>query len=185
MWIGTLISQKKSDDVLWFKWVYDQWVEKNPSSLRIIFHIIQAFTRQLSFWHTQLLLKNMSYDPYFLLSNYIFKIFKFWILDPSYIYSCFLSHIWEHEFCHLGCWAVKEKILKRWNFCLSKQLFEVVFSCFEGQKFNFRFFFYFIASALKSCLIRNNFFFEKLNFWPSKHEKIGYHSRFFGRKSWV
>jgi hypothetical protein len=25
---------------------------------------------------------------------------------PSSIYSCFLSHIWEHEFCHLGCWAV-------------------------------------------------------------------------------
>ena len=65
----------------------------------------------------------------------------FWVLrsshEPSSIYSCSIGHIWEHELCHLGCWAVKEKFLKRRNFCLSKQLFEVVFSCFEGQKFNF------------------------------------------------
>ena len=34
-------------------------------------------------------------------------------------------------------------------------LFEVFFSCFEGQKYNFSIFFYIIASALKSCLIKN------------------------------
>ena len=33
-------------------------------------------------------------------------------LVPSSIYSCSIGHIWEHEFCHLGCWAVKEKF---WN----------------------------------------------------------------------
>ena len=25
---------------------------------------------------------------------------------PSSIYSCSIDHILEHEFCHLGCWAV-------------------------------------------------------------------------------
>ena len=55
-------------------------------------------------------------------------------LHPSSTYSCSIGHIWEHEFCHLGCWAVKEKSLKRWNFCLSKQLFELVFSTFYCQK---------------------------------------------------
>ena len=56
---------------------------------------------------------------------------------PSSIYSCSIGHIWEHEICHLGCWAVSEKFLKWRNFCLSVQLFGVVFSCFDGQKFNF------------------------------------------------
>ena len=37
--------------------------------------------------------------------------------EPSSIYSCSIGHIWEHDFCHLGCWAVKEKFLKRRNFC--------------------------------------------------------------------
>ena len=59
---------------------------------------------------------------------------------PSSIYSCSIGHILEHEICHLGCWAGKGKFLKRRNFCLSKQLFEVVFSCFEGQNFFFKFF---------------------------------------------
>ena len=36
---------------------------------------------------------------------------------PSSIYSCSIGHILEHDFCHLGCWAVKEKFLKRRNFC--------------------------------------------------------------------
>jgi hypothetical protein len=39
--------------------------------------------------------------------------------NPSSIYSCSIGHIWEHEFCHLGCWAVKGKFLKQLNFCLS------------------------------------------------------------------
>ena len=59
------------------------------------------------------------------------KIWKEWNYPSS------IEYIWDHEFCHLGCWAVKEKFLKRRNFCSSKQLFEVVLSCFEGQKFNF------------------------------------------------
>ena len=49
---------------------------------------------------------------------------------PSSIYSCSIDHILEHEFCHLGCWAVSEKFLKRRNFCLSMLLFGVVFSTF-------------------------------------------------------
>ena len=61
-------------------------------------------------------------------------------LNPSSIYSCSIGHIWEHEFCHLGCWAVKRKFLKQPNFCLSKQLFEVVFSTFWGQKKYLKFF---------------------------------------------
>ena len=39
----------------------------------------------------------------------------------SSIYSCFLSHILEREFCYLVCWAAKGskgKFLKRRNFCL-------------------------------------------------------------------
>ena len=55
-------------------------------------------------------------------------------LYPSSIYSCSIGHIWEHEFCHLGCWAVSEKFLKRRNFCLSMQLFVVVFSTFCEQR---------------------------------------------------
>ena len=37
--------------------------------------------------------------------------------SPSSIYSCSIGHILDHDFCHLGCWAVKEKFLKRRNFC--------------------------------------------------------------------
>ena len=48
--------------------------------------------------------------------------------NPSSIYSCFIDNIWEHEFCQLGCWAVKWKFLKRRNFCLSMLLFGMLFS---------------------------------------------------------
>ena len=66
-----------------------------------------------------------------------------------YIQLLYRTHL-EHELCHLGCWAVSEKFLKRRNFCLSMLLFWVVFSCFHGHKIIF-IFFYIIASALKSC----------------------------------
>ena len=59
---------------------------------------------------------------------------------PSFIYSCSIGHIWEHEFCHLGSLGRIRKFLKRRNFCLSMLLFEVVFSTFYRQKkifFNF------------------------------------------------
>jgi hypothetical protein len=59
---------------------------------------------------------------------------------PSSIYSCSIGQILEHEFCHLGCWAVKEKFLKRRNFCLSMLLFGVFFLNFHGHKFNLNFF---------------------------------------------
>ena len=72
--------------------------------------------------------------------------------NPSSICSWSIGHIWEHEFCHLGCWVVKEKFLKRRNFCLSKQLFEVVFSCFEDQKFNFSIFFLYCSVRTKKLL---------------------------------
>ena len=54
-------------------------------------------------------------------------------ISPCSIYSCSIRHIWEHEICHLGCWA-EEKFLKQRNFCLSMLLFLVVFSTFCGQK---------------------------------------------------
>jgi len=67
-----------------------------------------------------------------LISKCIFGIF------PSSIYSYSICRILEYVFCHLGCWAVKRKFLKRPNFCLSVQLF----SCFHGQKINFLFFYF-------------------------------------------
>ena len=50
---------------------------------------------------------------------------------PSSIYSCSIDPILEHEFCHLGCWAIKRKFLKRRNFCLIK------YATFWGGFFNF------------------------------------------------
>ena len=79
--------------------------------------------------------------------------------SPSSIYSCSIGHIWEHVFCHLGCWAVKRKFLKRRNFCLSMLLFGVVFSCFHGQKFNFSIFFsHYSVRTKKLHKIKLNFF---------------------------
>ena len=49
---------------------------------------------------------------------------------PSSIYSCSIDYFLEHEICHLGCLGRNKKILKRPNFCLSMQLFWVVFSTF-------------------------------------------------------
>ena len=62
-------------------------------------------------------------------------------VNPSSIYSCSIGLIFKHEFCHLGCWAVSEKFLKRRNFCLSMQLFGVIFSCFDSQRVNLLIFF--------------------------------------------
>ena len=50
----------------------------------------------------------------------------------------------------LGSQASTEKKLAM-NYEL---LLRAVFSCFHGQKFNFLFFFYIVASELKSCLIQ-------------------------------
>ena len=63
-----------------------------------------------------------------LISKCIFGIF------PSSIYSYSICRILEYFFCHLGCWSVKRKFLKRRNFCLSMKLFEVVFSTFCWQR---------------------------------------------------
>ena len=52
---------------------------------------------------------------------------------PSSIYSCSIDRILEYVFCHLGCWAVKGKFLKRPNFYLSTLLFGV----FSWAKFLF------------------------------------------------
>ena len=71
---------------------------------------------------------------------------------PSSIYSCSIGHILEHDFCHLGCWAVKGKFLKRPNFCLSMLLFGVVFSTFCGQKNNFSIFFFFFSVRVQKLL---------------------------------
>ena len=86
---------------------------------------------------------------------------------PSSIYSCSIEHILEHELCHLGCWAVSEKFLKPRNFCLGKQLFGVVFSCFGGQKLN-------LLSVLLLCSVRTKKFRIKffLKIWKKNCEKI-------------
>ena len=74
------------------------------------------------------------------------------VSDPSSIYSCYIGHIWEHKFCHLGCWAVSEKILKRRNVCLSMLLFGVVFHVFMSKKLNFRFVFLHCSVRTKKLL---------------------------------
>ena len=84
---------------------------------------------------------------------------------PSSIYSCSIGHIWKHEFCHLGCWAVKGKFLKRPNFCLSMLLFGVVFSTFCGQKNNFSIFFFsnFLLSNFLTRTLKKIFWHKKLH----------------------
>ena len=42
---------------------------------------------------------------------------------PSSIYSCSIGHILEHEFCHLGCWALLEKISETTEFLLKYATF--------------------------------------------------------------
>ena len=88
---------------------------------------------------------------------------------PSSIYSCSIGHILEHEICHLGCWAGKGKFLKRRNFCISKQLFEVVFSTFWGQK---KIFFEFFLH----CSVRT----EKLH-----KIKLKFFKKIFGKKFYL
>ena len=74
------------------------------------------------------------------------KIHKLWVsngvfllipgsydIGPSSIYSCSKDHILEHEFCHLGSWAVSEKFLKQRNVCLSMLLFGVFFCVLMGK----------------------------------------------------
>ena len=45
----------------------------------------------------------------------------------------------QATFCNMNSaiWAVKGKFLKQRNFCLSMLLFEVVFTCFHGERCNF------------------------------------------------
>ena len=106
-------------------------------------------------------------------------------LMPSSIYSCSIDYFLEHEICHLGCLGRNKKFLKRPNFCLSMQLFRVVFSTFW--------------LSIEQLYIELGYFsvrIQKLHNIAGLSEaggpgglsyklKIGYHSRFFGRKSWV
>ena len=46
---------------------------------------------------------------------------------PSSIYSCSIGHILEHEFCHLGCWAVLWKISETTKILLKYATFWGVF----------------------------------------------------------
>ena len=102
---------------------------------------------------------------------------------PSSIYSCSIDYFLEHEICHLGCLGRNKKFLKRPNFCLSMQLFRVVFSTFW--------------LSIEQLYIELGYFsvrIQKLHNIAGLSEaggpgglsyklKIGYHSRFFGRKS--
>ena len=100
--------------------------------------------------------KNVLFFMISVLASNALATIKCFDFTPSSIYSCSIGHILEHEFCHLGCWAVSEKFLKRRNFCL---LFGVDFLCFHGQKNIFlNIFFYIVASALKTCFKKKWFF---------------------------
>ena len=55
-------------------------------------------------------------------------------LDPSSIYSCSIVHILEHEFCHLGCWALLEKISETTEFVLKYATFWGGFFMFSWAK---------------------------------------------------
>ena len=106
-------------------------------------------------------------------------------ISPSSIYSCSIDYFLEHEICHLGCLGRNKKFLKRPNFCLSMQLFRVVFSTFW--------------LSIEQLYIELGYFsvrIQKLHNIAGLSEaggpgglsyklKIGYHSRFFGPKSWV
>ena len=115
-------------------------------------------------------------------AEFFCKLFFFGNI-PSSIYSCSIDHFLEHEICHLGCLGRNKKFLKRPNFCLSMQLFRVVFSTFW--------------LSIEQLYIELGYFsvrIQKLHNIAGLSEaggpgglsyklKIGYHSRFFGRKS--
>ena len=64
-----------------------------------------------------------------------FSDFIFASQRPSSIYSCSIGHIWEHEFCHLGCWAVLWKISETTKILLLVSYFwGWFFQLFEGKK---------------------------------------------------
>ena len=100
-----------------------------------------------------MIMARASHPPYF--KNYNDEFSQDFVRCP--IYSCSLGHIWEHEFCHLGWWAVKGKFLKQPNFCLNMLLFGVVFHVFMS-KYLILIFFYIVASSLKSCIKWSCFF---------------------------
>ena len=57
---------------------------------------------------------------------------KYFSEIPGFIYSCSISHIWEHELClgQLGSLDSKGKFLK---FCSSMLLLRASFSCFNDK----------------------------------------------------
>ena len=57
-------------------------------------------------------------------------VVSYLLFTPSSIYSCSIGHISEHEFCHLGCWAVLWKISETTKILLK-------YATFEGGFFNF------------------------------------------------
>ena len=66
---------------------------------------------------------------------------------PSYIYSCSISHIWEHEFVlgHLGSSLLNWLIL----------LLKTVFSCFHGHFWKKN---YIVLSSIKNCIMSLSWF---------------------------
>ena len=60
--------------------------------------------------------------------------------NPSSIYNCSIGHILEHEFCHLGCWAVLWKISETTKILLKYATFEGGFFNFLRAKKNLKFF---------------------------------------------
>ena len=79
------------------------------------------------------------------LSNEFQEILRyFFMVFCLVLYSCSIGHIWKHEFCHLGCWAVKGKFLKRRNFCFK-------YATFWGDFFNFLWAKNFLKIFLKLC----------------------------------
>ena len=95
-------------------------LEKSPKHFR---------TKQSSNWNYNYTKKTVS--PFWLIGCFssqclLLTILKVFYFTPSSIYSCFLSHIWDHEFCHLGCWAAirqKGKISETTEFLLKYATF--------------------------------------------------------------
>ena len=71
-------------------------------------------------------------------------------LSPSSIYSCSIDQILEHEFCHLGFWALSEK---QTEFLLKYATFWGGFFMFSWAKIKFsKKKIHIAAFALKSCI---------------------------------
>ena len=141
-----------------------------------------------SFANVHCVEKLMKVNSYFYTKAHLVKIFlQFLLCFPCQFYIQWLYRP------HLGTWILpfrqfgqNKKISETTEFLLKYATFwGGFFNFLEAKKFFFQLLKHF-SNRMKK--LHNNSFiknFKILFFLPSKIEKIGYHSRFFGRKSWV